>query len=249
MRPLNAIELLNAWEYGLNQPILQRALILIIAAYPELDSDAVAKLSIGARDARLLQLQEWMFGSQLLNTAQCPQCGERVEWENKTTDLRIQVVSDDDMVEEFSLEVDNYQLRFRLPNSTDIAVVLEATENDNKIIDTTALLKRCVISVDHGGKVCDSTDLPQHVLDALSQQIKKLDPQAEIRIALTCPECAHQWEVLFDIASFFWTEINNWAERTLRTVHRLASTYGWTEREILNLSPVRRQLYLGMINQ
>ncbi|MEA1978379.1 MAG: phage baseplate protein, partial [Chloroflexota bacterium] len=68
-------------------------------------------------------------------------------------------------------------------------------------------------------------------------------------MTLTCPECSHQWEVLFDIASFLWTEINNWAERTLRTVHQLASAYGWAEREILNLSPVRRQLYLGMVNR
>jgi hypothetical protein len=89
-------------------------------------------------------------------------------------------------------------------------------------------------------------DLPQHALDALSQQIEKLDPQAEIRTALTCPACSHQWEVLFDIAGFLWTEINNWAERTLRSVNLLASAYGWTEREILSLSPVRRQLYQGL---
>jgi len=42
-------------------------------------------------------------------------------------------------------------------------------------------------------------------------------------------------------------EVNEWAERQLQTVHKLARAYGWTEREILNLSPVRRQLYLGMI--
>jgi len=248
MRPLDASELLNAWEQGLNHPILQRALILITAACPELNSGAVANLSIGARDARLLQLREWMFGPQLLNTAQCPQCGERVEWEGKTTDMRIQAVGDADSAEEFSLEVDGYRLRFRLPTSMDIAAVMAVAQSDSNT-GTTALVKRCVVSADRTGKTCDFADLPQHALDALSQKIEKLDPQAEIRTALTCPECSHQWEVLFDIASFIWAEINNWAERTLRTVHRLAGAYGWTEREILNLSPVRRQLYLGMVNR
>jgi hypothetical protein len=113
----------------------------------------------------------------------------------------------------------------------------------------TALLKRCVVSVDHAGKACDPAELSQHVLDVLSQKIEELDPQAEIRTVLSCPECSHQWQLQFDITSFLWTEINTWAERTLRSIHRLASAYGWTEREILNLSPIRRQLYLGMLNR
>ncbi len=248
MRPLDASELLNAWEYGLNQPILQRALILITAACPDLDSEAVANLSIGERDARLLQLREWMFGPQLLNTAQCPQCGERVEWEGRTSDLHMQSVGDTNSAEEFSLQVDGYRIRFRLPTSRDIAAVMAAAQNDSNA-GGTALVKRCIVSAERTGEACDSTDLPLHTLDALSQKIEKLDPQAEIRTVLTCPECSHQWDVLFDVASFLWVEINNWAERTLRTVNRLASAYGWTEREVLNLSPVRRQLYLGMVSR
>jgi len=248
MKPLDAVELLGAWERGLNQPMLQRTLILITAASPELDLETAAELSIGTRDARLLQLREWMFGSRLLNTAQCPQCGERVEWEGKTTDLRLQAIDDVDPAEAFSLEVDDYRLRFRLPTSRDIDAVLAITQNDMDS-GVTALIKRSIISIDLGGKPCNLSDLPQHAVDALGQRIVTLDPQAEIRINLTCPQCSHQWRVLFDIASFLWIEINNWAEHTLRTVHRLAKAYGWTETEILSLSPARRQLYLGMVNQ
>ncbi len=249
MRPLDSTELLNVWEYGLNQSTLQQALILITAASPELDSDAVARLSIGARDARLLQLREWMFGATLLNTAQCPHCAERVEWEGRTADMRLQGVDDvsADSVAEFQLSVDDYQLHFRLPTSMDIATVMAATEDSSRA--ATALIERCIISVDRAGKGCDLTELPQHAFEALSQQIEKLDPQADIRTELTCPECSHQWEVLFDIASFLWIEINTWAERTLRTVHRLATAYGWREADILSLTPVRRQLYLGMVGR
>lgn len=251
MRSLNAAELLNVWEYGLNQPNLQRALIIIAAASPELDSHAVANLSIGVRDARLLQLREWMFGTLLHNKAQCPECGEQVEWQGRTTDLRIQAFADTSSADEFSMEVDGYQLRFRLPTSLDIDAVmtLMQSDNSNSTIGGTALLKRCVVSADHAGKACDPAELSQHVLDVLSQKIEELDPQAEIRTVLSCPECSHQWQLQFDITSFLWTEINTWAERTLSSIHRLASAYGWTEREILNLSPIRRQLYLGMLNR
>jgi hypothetical protein len=246
MRPLKAMELLAVWEHSLNRTVLERVLALLIAACPEIDSEAIAELSIGERDARLLQLREWMFGSHLVNTARCPRCTERVEWENRIADIRIQPSQRTSSPAEFTLNVADYSLRFRLPTSMDIAAVMNASRGDSTPQD---LLKRCIVSARHAGEACDPGSLPEDVLAALGRRIEELDPQAEIRIDLTCPQCSHKWDVLFDIASFLWTEINHWAERTLRTVHKLASAYGWSERDILNLSPVRRRLYLGFVNQ
>ena len=147
---------------------------------------------------------------------------------------------------DLSLQTGKYQLRFRLPNSIDIAAVLDGSKTGSEPED---LLKRCIVSTECAGKAYDKNRLPKRALETLGRHIEKLDPQAEIRIELTCPECSHRWEILFDIASFLWSEINSWAEQTLSTVHRLAGAYGWPEREILNLSPVRRQLYLGMVNR
>jgi len=246
MRPLKSMELLTVWERGLNQTLLERVLTLLIAACPEIDSETVAGLSIGERDARLLQLREWMFGSHLVNTAQCPQCTQRVEWENRIADIRLPPLPITPSPAEFSLNVADYSLRFCLPTSMDIAAVMNAPRGDSTPQD---LLKRCIVSARHTGEACDPGSLPEDVLAALGRRIEELDPQAEIRIDLTCPQCSHKWDVLFDIASFLWTEINHWAERTLRSVHKLARAYGWSERDILNLSPVRRQLYLGLVNQ
>ena len=246
MRPLKSMELLTVWERGLNQTLLERVLTILIAACPEIDSEAIAGLSIGERDARLLQLREWMFGSHLVNTAQCPQCTQRVEWENRIADICIQQSPITPSPAEFSMDVEDYSLRFRLPTSMDVAAVINAPRGESTPQN---LLKRCIVSARHAGDAIDPGNLPEDVLAALERRIEELDPQAEIRIDLTCPQCSHKWDVLFDIASFLWTEINHWAERTLRTVHKLASAYGWSERDILNLSPVRRQLYLGLVNQ
>ena len=100
---------------------------------------------------------------------------------------------------------------------------------------------------EYAGEVCTIDNLPESIIQTINQQIEELDPQAEIRINLTCPECSHRWEVFFDITSFLWTEIDEWAGRMLQTVHKLARACGWTEKDILNLSPIRRQLYLGMV--
>ena len=67
------------------------------------------------------------------------------------------------------------------------------------------------------------------------------DPMADIHLALNCPSCEHKWEAPFDIVAFLWREISAAARRLLREVHTLASAYGWTETEILALSPARRR--------
>jgi hypothetical protein len=53
--------------------------------------------------------------------------------------------------------------------------------------------------------------------------------------------------MIFDIASFFWTEIAAEAKRLLGEVHILASAYGWREADILSLNPLRRRFYLEAI--
>ncbi len=244
MRQLTTREILNVWEQGLSQPLLQRALILLVAACPELQTESLARLSIGQRDRRLLQLRQQLFGNQLVNTTICPHCEERIEWVNKVDDLLIIKNEELQMEQEFEMNEQAYSLNFRLPNSIDLAEVIELSDSE-KIQQR--LLSRCLNKIEYSGRECQVTQLPKSVLEKLSQQIEKLDPQAEIRINLVCPACDHHWDVLFDIANFLWLEINEWAERMLNNIHKLATAYGWTEGEILDLSPVRRQLYLGMV--
>ena len=75
----------------------------------------------------------------------------------------------------------------------------------------------------------------------------RADPQASVRLALTCPACAHGSERPFDVVAYLWIEVDAWARRTLAEVHALAAAYGWSEREILALSARRRQLYLELV--
>jgi hypothetical protein len=46
---------------------------------------------------------------------------------------------------------------------------------------------------------------------------------------------------------FLWNELDDWAARILSQVHILASNYGWSESEIVALSPQRRQYYQDLI--
>jgi hypothetical protein len=91
--------------------------------------------------------------------------------------------------------------------------------------------------------------LPAEVVEAIVNEMARRDPQADIRFALSCPDCAHQWEAIFDIVSFAWNEISAWAGRLMRQVHTLALAYGWREIDILAMSSWRRQAYLEMLGE
>lgn len=233
MRPLTAAELMDHWETGLQQSLLDRSLRLLSTACAA-DPEQIAALSIGERDARLLQLREWIFGPRLLNMAWCPHCAEQVEWEASVQQLRLQPCLQSDTAASRSLETAGYTIRYRLPNTLDICAAYT---------NAAALLQRCILEVQPAG----APALPDDVSTALMQRMSEEDPQADIRMLLSCPACTHQWEALFDIASYLWAEVHQWAIRLLQEVSLLARAFGWSERDILNMSAQRRQLYLEMI--
>jgi hypothetical protein len=253
MQPPSAIDLLNLWEQGQNWHPVQRGLGLLQLACPQLPIDLLAQLSLGQRDACLLSLREQMFGSQLVSVATCPECGERLELTLNLADLRLEPLPpivngadvEDFSPQRFSIDVTDYQVQFRLPNSFDLASIITASFSDPQRY----LLDRCLLVVQHRGESISPEQLPSTVREVIMQRMAEVDPQADIQIAMTCPVCQHRWQATFDILSFFWSEINVWATRILAEVHMLATAYGWREADILRLSPYRRQIYLELLNQ
>jgi hypothetical protein len=239
---LSAAELLDVWEVGSTQAPLQRALTLLATASPETPPDVLANLSIGQRDAHLLTLREWTFGAQLYSLVVCPGCHERLELHFGVADL--QGVSGVRPGEVLALQVADYEVHFRLPTSQDLAAIAHC---DNVATARQRLLERCLLAASCQAQPQSAGQLPPHVTDAIAARMEEADPLAAMQLALSCPECGYQWQAAFDIESFFWSEINAWANRTLHEVHALASRYGWRERDILAMSPWRRQAYLNMV--
>jgi hypothetical protein len=245
MRPLSAAELLKVWEDGNHFTSTGRSLRLLGVACSTTDLNEMADLSIGERDARLLQLREWMFGSRLMNKMNCPRCGEPVEWVTEVADVRLQAPQSGTSPKIFELAVDDLHIHFRLPNSHDLA---RAASDLSYSSDPRKLLSACILTVNNDQGDLSTKDLPEKVWDALEEQMESQDPQADISMAVSCPVCAHQWEAHFDIAGYLWTEIDSWARRIMHEVYLLARSFGWSEHDILMMSPRRRQLYIEMLS-
>ncbi len=244
MRPLTLMELLEIWEHGIHQSAIVRSLYLLSVSCSIPDLSDVARLSIGDRDAHLLQLREWMFGSILNNVTDCPNCHEKLEWQTGVQDLRLQTVDTDAPVRIFELQQDGYNIRFRLPNSEDL---IKATTNPDYRSNPEKLLGDCILSIQSNSKVCGIDELPDSIIGLINHRMAEEDPQADLRMVLSCPQCAHGWEAPFNILTYLWSEIDTWARHILEEVYILARTFSWSERDILNMSSHRRQLYLEMI--
>jgi len=244
MSALSASELLAAWERGLGQRQADRALTLLAATHSRSPRDALAKLSIGRRDAGLFSLREEIFGPHLTGVADCPHCRERLELNFNTADIRESAATT--AAEELSICVDKWQVKFRLPNSDDLLAI---TDGSQLGASRAQLLRQCILAVQRNGESRELDDVPANVIDATLQRMSQLDPLGDLQLAFNCPLCGYEWQAAFDIAAFLWTEINAWAHRTLREVDELARAYGWREADILAMSPLRRQVYLEMISQ
>jgi hypothetical protein len=228
MHALSATELLSVWESGSSQIPLRRALTILAAACPDASVDSLASLTIGQRDARLLSLRERMFGAELTGITDCPECGEKVELSFNCSDIHPQ--REIESPAELAVQSNGRHVRFRLPTSADLIAVNSSEQ----------LLERCLLDC--------GNHLTKDLFLAVVEKMSSADPMADIHLALNCPNCAHKWEAAFDIVAFLWREISAAARRLLREVHTLASAYGWTEPEILSLSPTRRRAYLEMTN-
>jgi hypothetical protein len=243
MRRFSPQDLLRAWEVGESQHPVDRALTLLSTAWPDLTRDELVSLSIGQRDGRLLDLREHTLGPNLDATARCPRCAERLEFVVAVADLRVASEPDDPGQETYKVITDGLELRFRLPNSRDLAASLgcRGPASARKL-----LAQRCVLGGRRNGEDVDVEELSAEALSGLAHEMADCDPQAEVLLDLHCPACDHGWRAPFDILVFFWSEVAAQANRLLREVDALARAYGWREAEILGMSAQRRQVYLEM---
>lgn len=243
------MDLLLAWERGLDQSPSWRALALLGAYSPDIASAKLAALPIGARDARLLRLRESLFGHSIAAVSRCPECGEKLDVAFNVEDVlhlpleAIDRVIDDPDIQAHHLNADGYDIAYRLPTSADL-IAVSLLPDDSAPQQT--LLQRCVIGVQQSGVPTTIDVLPDTVITALSDDMANADPHAQIELALSCPACDHAWRSLFDIAAFLWSEVHAWAQHILHEVHILARAYGWREPDILAMSARRRRIYLDL---
>ncbi len=241
MRTLSQADCLALWESGRSLHPLDKGLLAVHAAFPEVRGEGVADWPLGLRNRALAELYCACFGSSLHGWSACPQCAEKLEFQVDGQALMASHTPDSGR----SISIDGRS--FRLPTSRDLARV--AREGD-PLRAATCLLDVCV-QADRAREI-DPSQSAEHEwteeeMEAIERSMAQADPLAEILLQFDCPSCGESFEESLDLPTFFWAELEGSAKRLLLDVHTLASAYGWGESEILALGPARRDFYLELV--
>ena len=240
MRALQPRELIALWEKGQRMSWVDRGILLLRAAFPDLTASDLLKLTLGQRDACLLRLRELTMGPDLPATTECPHCSERLEFTFKASDVQTADFGVPvPMLHEYAANGFTVQLR---PVTTADLLALRRVSHAGWAHDV--LVRRVVLSAHYEGRPIAPESLPETIVGMLGELLAEKDAQSEILFDLSCARCGESIPAMFDIVPFFWRELSARAELLLFEVRAIAKAYGWTESEILHMSGAKRRFYL-----
>lgn len=245
MPTLTQAGLLNLWETGHTLHSLDRGLLAIEATAAE-SATAVADWPIGRRNRALAELHATAFGRRLRGWIVCRACGERLEFDVDAMSLADHSKTEGEPYIRF------HGRCYRLPTSRDLAALaVESSSDSDAELAARRLVERCRLATEPGATQHDVSGseraLSETDIDEIGERMAAADPLAEILLHFDCPACNASFEESLDLNTFLWAQIERKALRLLRDVHTLAAAYGWSEPEILALTPARRAAYIEMV--
>lgn len=209
-------------------PSMPRAVTSVLAAaLAELGGEPVEErtvrdLAVGDRQFLARQLSVHLGHDPVWLTAVCRACGESFDFEVRQADLPVKEAG-----ESFPYAQAG-GLRLRVPTGADQEAI--AGLPDERAVKI--LFERCRIEGD--GDIA-----------AAEAAIEEASPEVALAALAACPACGAGNEVAVDP----YLGLPAHGEELFAEVHLLASSYHWSEAEILALPRARRRLYLRLIDR
>jgi hypothetical protein len=221
---------LVAWERGRHESPLERA-VTLLSAVTGLSREESAGVDVGSRDSVLWGTLGRMTAGVVVGCVLCRGCGERLDVPLDLGTLPVGVWRTPG--ETLYAETAGGVVAYRLPDSRDLRMVLGGDVASGRAL----LLSRCV----QGG------DVSEDVAAAVEAAMEEAAPSCAVTLRVGCPDCTTETVAALDVATLLWAEVEWRAVALLHDVHVLARAYGWTESDVLALSPTRRAAYLELV--
>ena len=232
MAGLGSRELLAAWDAGSAQDRVRRAATLLAMARGGPAGEAAA-FDVGTRDVLLAGLLCSVAGEHVLACADCPGCG--VVLDVPVDVAAVAALPAHEPGERLSVLVDGIEVPFRLPTTVDLIAVGGLPADQARA----ALLAACL------GASPGAVPGPETAA-AVEAAMEQVAPAGAVDLIARCAGCGLESMLPLDMPALVWAEIEAQVSALLQDVHALATSYGWTEADVLDLSPRRRALYLTM---
>ncbi|MEL6655206.1 MAG: hypothetical protein AAFR36_02130 [Bacteroidota bacterium] len=197
------------------------------------------QLPIAERDCLLAALYGRYFGTTISSTIKCIHCGESIDIDFSLPDMVAHQWNATQESVSWHLGEGIFQdeegLQFRLPTGEDeiaLQYVPPAQINEK-------LQERCLIKTP-GDKLETAK---------LESALEKVAPLLETDLQATCPECGKDQSVYFSMQSYLLNTILQDRSNLFREIHLIASAYGWSREEIVNMGRTERKAYVAMLQK
>jgi hypothetical protein len=236
MRALTGDLLLTAWERCAGEHDLDRAVTMLGLALPASSREQLSALPLGERNVLLLRLHEISFSPRLRGFARCSQCGEPLEFALAAGLLADELEARSGQCAVASGADEAMQMR---PVCTrDLLATLGEVD--------VARARDRLLALSVGAEPATGGAL--RTQPGVVKAFERINAAAELICTIACPACASAETLDLDLARFLWLEVRHAARRLMDEIDALASAYGWSERAIVRMSPLRRGAYLEMLN-
>lgn len=236
---LSAAQLLEVIDAAADGDAGTRGRVLFAAAAPDLPDEQLDELTLGVRDAWILDLRCATFGDELRGRVTCPACGLRLMVRIPRDEVSRCLPSDE--APWIRIEQGPIVVEARSPNGHILAAAARCPTVESA---RRTLISMCVSAAEKDGGAVDPLQLDDELLERIGAAIVAADPQAEVGVTMSCAGCGNEWTPVLDIAEFFWRELVTTGVQLLDEVHELAIGYGWSEEQVLRLSSRRRREYV-----
>lgn len=212
-----------------------------ISAGDKLSADFFREMSAGKRLECLLRLAAGDEQTEFSFPFKCGSCAAELEL-NLTLDEIAEQQREADRSERIEIKIAGENLIFRKPLGGD-------QENwHRQIFSDEQVAVREIIGSLQIFPDKPATGLNDEILPAINEAMDEADPLINFNCTVSCFECgaANLFEI--DLYRFALGELRRRQWRLLYAVHRLASRYHWSEREIFAVPDWRRRQYLDLIS-
>jgi hypothetical protein len=205
--------------------------------------DVVGDLVVPQRDLALVALRRRSLGDRIKVELTCGACESAHE---VGIDLD-RVQAGDQCPRAVEVAADGRHVTVRLPTARDQERVLAEAGADLGA-RRRRLVADAVESVDGAPAIPEAlATLGEEVWRTVEAAVEAALPDVDLELTATCPSCAASIEAPVLLADLVLGELRERGRSLLREVHALASTYHWSERDILALEIPRRHSYLALI--
>ncbi|MCD4768158.1 MAG: hypothetical protein K8R34_16855 [Methanosarcinales archaeon] len=202
-------------------------------------------LKVGKRIECLLTIAALSSGLSIILKCFNEACNERIEVDISPGQM-VSLFQEADEKDQCTVKIESEQLVFRKPTGSDqLEWANTSFKDENEVIRT---MIRTLI-VDESASFNQHHPVSDDWIKSVEGAMEEIDPLVNFSLRVCCPYCEKESNFEINLEEIILRKLHEDQLNLLKTVHRIASYYHWTEEQIFSLPSWRRSHYLGLIEK